>query len=98
MSSNRECKLYGSEEDSGSIAKSLKARFVAQDFQQVNGIEYGDTCVWVVKATSTRAQLSSKNHLDLALHQMDFVSAFSNVEAVDRNIRRLYVKCKDKPK
>lgn len=64
----------------GRVTKRAKARLVARGFQQVHGMDYGETYTPVVKCTSIRILLALFAHLDFELHQMDVVTVFWNGE------------------
>jgi hypothetical protein len=61
----------------GSIEK-YKARFVAQGFSQVEGVDYDETFVLVARYTSIRAVISIAAEMGWKIHQMDVKIAFLN--------------------
>lgn len=64
--------------ENGNVENFPKGRLVARGFQQVEGVDFGETFSPVVKFTSIRALLALVAHMDLELHQMDVVTAFLN--------------------
>jgi hypothetical protein len=61
----------------GSIEK-YKARFVAQGFSQVEGVDYDETFATVARYTSIRAVISIAAEMGWKIHQMDVKIAFLN--------------------
>ena len=61
----------------GSVS-SYKARFVAKDFQQTEGIDYDDIFSPVVRFESVRTVLALAAENDLHAHHMDVSNAFLN--------------------
>jgi hypothetical protein len=64
-------------DSTGSVSK-LKARFVAQGFRQVQGLDYNETFAPTAKGASIRAVLALAADADLELDQMDVATAFLN--------------------
>jgi hypothetical protein len=61
----------------GSIER-YKARFVAQGFSQVEGVDYDETFAPVARYTSIRAVISIAAEMGWKIHQMDVKIAFLN--------------------
>ena len=61
----------------GSV-EMYKARFVAQGFSQVEGVDYDETFVPVVRYTSIKALISIAAEMGWKIHQMDVKTAFLN--------------------
>lgn len=61
----------------GSIEK-YKARFVAQGFSQVEGVDYEETFAPVARYTSIKAIISITTEMGWRIHQMDVKTAFLN--------------------
>lgn len=59
----------------GSVARH-KARLVAKEFHQVEGIDYFETCSPAVKQPIIRIMLSLALHLGWSLKQLDVSNAF----------------------
>jgi hypothetical protein len=55
-----------------------KARLVAQDFTQVDGLDFGETYAPVARLESIRILISYATNHDFKLYQMDVKSAFLN--------------------
>ncbi len=62
-----------------------KVRIVAKVFQQVHGVDYGETYAPVVKFSSVRVMLAAVAVNDLKLHQMDVFTAFLHGD-IDKDI------------
>ena len=58
--------------------KKYKARFVARDFSQEEGINYEETFASVAIYTSIRSVLSLATVMKWKIHQMDVKTAFLN--------------------
>jgi hypothetical protein len=63
----------------GSV-KKYKARFVAREFSQVEGIDYEETFSHVSRYTSIRTIISLAASMGWKLHQMDVKTTFLNDE------------------
>ena len=61
----------------GSIEKH-KARFVARDLSQVEGIDYDETFAPVARYTSIRTIMAIAAEMGCSIHQMDVKAAFLN--------------------
>ena len=61
----------------GSIEKH-KARFVARDFSQVEGIDYDETFALVARYASIRTVMDIVAEMGWNIHQMDVKTAFLN--------------------
>jgi hypothetical protein len=61
----------------GSIEKH-KARFVAQGFSQIEGVDYDETFAPVARYTSIRSIISITTEMGWSIHQMDVKIAFLN--------------------
>ena len=57
-----------------------KARLVAQEFSQVEGLDFGETFAPVARLESIRILLAFASCFDIKLFQMDVKSAFLNGE------------------
>ena len=57
-----------------------KMRFVARGFSQVEGIDYEETFVHVVRYTSIRMIISPAASMSWRVHQMDVKTTFLNGE------------------
>lgn len=66
--------------DPGKVTEKPKARLVALEFEQVQGVDYDDTFAPVVKFASIRSLSALVAHWNIELHQMDVVTAFLNGE------------------
>ena len=61
----------------GSIEK-YKARFVAREFSQVEGVDYDETFALVARYTSIRSIICIAAKMGWKIHQMDVKTAFLN--------------------
>jgi hypothetical protein len=61
----------------GSVEKH-KARFVAQGFSQIEGVDYDENFAPVVRYTSIRTIISIVAELGWRIHQMDVKTTFLN--------------------
>jgi hypothetical protein len=61
----------------GSIEK-YKARFVAREFSQVEGVDYDETFALVARYPSIRVVISIATEMGWKIHQMDVKTAFLN--------------------
>jgi hypothetical protein len=61
----------------GSVEK-YKARFVAQGFSQIEGIDYGETFAPITRYSSIRSILALSSKMGWRIHQMDAKTAFLN--------------------
>ena len=61
----------------GSVEK-YKARFVARQFSQVEGVDYDETFALVAHCTSIRSLISIAAKIGWKIHQMDVKTAFLN--------------------
>jgi hypothetical protein len=60
------------------LIEIFKGRVVAKGYTQVEGLDYDETFVPVVKFTSIRTLLALAAHLDLEIHQVNIKTAFLN--------------------
>jgi hypothetical protein len=60
--------------------QKYKARVVAQDFTQIEGVDYDKTFTPVAKLSSLRAILAIATEFNLEVHQMDVKSVYLNGE------------------
>jgi hypothetical protein len=73
------CKwVYKTKHDSKGSIERFKARLVAKDFTQREGIDYTETFSPVSSKDSFRIIMVLVAHYDLELHQMDVKTAFLN--------------------
>ena len=61
----------------GSVEK-YKDRFVAQEFSQVEGVDYDETFALFARYTSIKALISITAQMGWKIHQMDVKTAFLN--------------------
>jgi len=69
----------------GKMTPFPKGRNVVRGFQQVQGVDYGETFAPVIKYSSVRSLCSTVADQDLEFHQMDATTAFLNGE-IDEDI------------
>ncbi len=74
----------------GSVAR-FKARFVAQGFSQVQGIDSSETFAPTVRRESLRIFLAISAMLDLVINQVDIVDAYLE-SLLDDNEFPIYTK------
>ena len=55
-----------------------KARFVAQGYSQVKGVDFDETCALVARMESIRVLLALACHLKFKFYQMDVKITFLN--------------------
>jgi len=73
------CKwVYKTKRDSKENIERFKARFMAKDFTQREGIDYNETFSPVSSKDSFRIIMALVAHYDLELHQMDVKTSFLN--------------------
>ena len=65
--------------ESSTGAKTFKARFVAEGYSQVRGIDFQETFAPTSNLTSLRVLLQMAEQHDLVLHQMDVKIAYLNI-------------------
>ena len=70
--------IFKTKRDSKGDVKKYKARLVAKDFTQKEGIDYKETLSSVSSKDSFRIIMALVAHFDLELHQMDIKTAFLN--------------------
>ena len=75
------CKwVYKSKVNEDGLVDRLKARLVAQGYNQKHGIDYDETFSPVARFESIRTVIGIAAHFKLKLHQMDVKTAFLNGE------------------
>jgi hypothetical protein len=73
------CKwVYKTKRDASGNVERYKARLVAKDFTQKEGIDYHETFSPISKKDSFRIIMALVAHFNLELHQMDVKTAFLN--------------------
>ena len=72
-------------DEDGNTTPFAKGRNVVRGFQQVQGVDYGETFAPVVKYSSVRALCAKVADEDLELDQMDVITAFLNGD-IDEDI------------
>ena len=66
------------ERNSGTGAKTFKARYVAKGYSQVRGNDFQETFAPTANLTSLRVLMQMAAQHDLVLHQMDVKTAYLN--------------------
>ena len=70
--------VFRNKQDENGVVTRNKARLVAQEFTQIEGLDFGETYAPVVRLESIRILLAFATHHDFKLYQMDVKSAFLN--------------------
>ena len=70
--------IYKVKQATDGSVKNYKARFVAQGFSQIEGIDYEETFAPVARYSSIRTILALSTQMGLHIHQMDVKTAFLN--------------------
>ena len=70
--------IFKNKQDEHGIVVRNKARLVAQEFSQVEGIDFGETYALVARLESIRILLAYASRYNFKLQQMDVKSAFLN--------------------
>ena len=70
--------IFKNKSDEHGIVIKNKSKLIAQDYTQVEGIDFDETFALVVRLESIRILLAIANHLNFKLYQMDVKSAFLN--------------------
>jgi hypothetical protein len=70
--------VFKNKQDTNGIIVRNKARLVAQEYSQIEGIDYGETYAPVARLKSIRILLAYASHHNFKFHQMDVKSAFLN--------------------
>jgi hypothetical protein len=69
--------LRNKQDEHGVVTRN-KARLVAQDFTQIEGLDFGETYAPIARLESICILLAYATHHDLKLYQMDIKCAFLN--------------------
>jgi hypothetical protein len=70
--------VFCNKEDEHGLVVHNKARLVAKDFSQVEGLDFGETFAPVVGPEAIHMLLAYSSYHDIKLYQMDVKSAFLN--------------------
>jgi hypothetical protein len=70
--------VFKNKKDVNGIVVRNKARLVAQEYSQIEGIDYGETFTPVARLESISIPLAYASHHNFKLQQMDVKSAFVN--------------------
>nr|AAP12940.1 transposon protein, putative, CACTA, En/Spm sub-class [Oryza sativa Japonica Group]ABF96438.1 transposon protein, putative, CACTA, En/Spm sub-class [Oryza sativa Japonica Group] len=75
--------VFRNKQDEKGLVVRSKARLVAQDFTQVEGLDFGETFAPVARLEAIRILLAFASCFDIKLFQMDVKSAFLNGEIAE---------------
>jgi hypothetical protein len=70
--------IYKVEQAADGNVEKYKARFVAQGFSQIEGLDYDETFAHVARYSSIRSILSLSAQMGWRIHQMDVKTVFLN--------------------
>jgi hypothetical protein len=70
--------IFRNKQDEHGVVTRNKARLVAKDYSQVEGLDFDETFAPVARLESIRILLAYTTHHDFKLYQMDIKSAFLN--------------------
>jgi hypothetical protein len=70
--------VFRNKQDENGVVRRNKIRLVAQDFTQVEGLDFKETYAPVARLEIIRMLLAFAAHHDFKLYQMDIKSAFLN--------------------
>jgi hypothetical protein len=67
--------IFRNKQDKHDVVTINKARLAAQEFTQIEGIDFGETYAPVARLESIRMLIAYATHHDFKLYQMDIKSA-----------------------
>jgi hypothetical protein len=70
--------VFRNKQDENGVVTKNKARLVANDYTQVEGLDFGEAYAPVARLEAIRILLAFATHHNFKLHQMDVKSAFLN--------------------
>ena len=70
--------MFRNKQDNQGVIVRNKARLVAKEFSQVEGLDFGETFAPVARLEAIRILLAYASHHEMKLYQMDVKSAFLN--------------------
>jgi hypothetical protein len=70
--------VFRNKQDEHGMVIRNKTKLVAQEFTQIEGLDFGKTYAPVARLESIRILLAYAAHLDFKLYQMDMKSVFLN--------------------
>ena len=70
--------VFRNKQDEHGVVRRNKARLAAQDFTQIEGLDFGEIYAPVARLESIRILLAYATHHDFKLYQMDVKSVFLN--------------------
>jgi hypothetical protein len=70
--------VFRNKQDENGVVTKNKARLVAKEYTQVEGLDFGETYAPVARLEAIRIPLAFATHHNLKLHQMDVKSEFLN--------------------